>query len=89
MSSGTVKFFNEMQGFGLISPDNDTGEIFVDVSALQTAGIELLRHGQRVSFKVALDRHGRAAAQTIRLIPNEPSAHETRPDDEEPRSTRS
>jgi CspA family cold shock protein len=70
MCSGTVKFFNESQGFGLISPDADTGEIFVDVSALQAAGIERLRHGQRVRFKVGLDRHGRVAARTIQLIPD-------------------
>lgn len=68
MSSGTVKFFNEMQGFGLITPDTDMGEIFVDVSALQSAGIQRLSHGQRVSFQVELDRHGRAAVRTIQLI---------------------
>jgi CspA family cold shock protein len=68
MPNGTVKFFNDLQGFGLISPDTGPGEIFVHVSALERAGIEGLRHGQRVAYNVELDRHGRAAVRSIEMI---------------------
>lgn len=68
MLSGTVKFFNDTQGFGLISLDADSGEIFVDISALERAGIERLSHGQRVRFEIEVDRHGRAAVRTIQVI---------------------
>lgn len=68
MANGTVKFFNAIQGVGVISPDIGPGDVFVHISALERAGIERLRYGQRVAFKVELDRHGRAAAQMIELI---------------------
>lgn len=68
MPNGTVKFFNSVQGNGVISPDVGAGDVFVHISALERAGIERLKYGQRVEFKVHLDRHGRAAAQNIQLI---------------------
>jgi CspA family cold shock protein len=66
--SGTVKVFNDLQGFGLIAPDRGSNEIVVDISALERAGIARLNHGQRVRFEVEADRHGRAAARSIQLI---------------------
>ena len=68
ISSGTVKLYNTLQGFGLIAPDSGAREIFVHISALERAGIERLNHGQRVQFEVEADRHGRAAARCIQLI---------------------
>ncbi|HYI38908.1 MAG TPA: cold shock domain-containing protein [Allosphingosinicella sp.] len=62
------KIFDDMQGFGLISPDVGTGEIVVPAGALQGAGITRLRHRQRVAFKAGLDRHGRSAARDIQLL---------------------
>lgn len=68
MLNGTVKFFSNTRGFGLVSPDIGDGDVFVHVSALEQAGIEALEYGQRVAFKVELDRHGRTAARNIRLV---------------------
>lgn len=68
MDTGTVKFFNDLQGFGLISPDVGTCDVFVHVSALERAGIQRLRHGQRVQYEKQADRHGRAAARLIKVI---------------------
>ena len=34
MQEGTVKFFNESKGFGFITPNNGTADIFVHVSGL-------------------------------------------------------
>lgn len=70
MLVGTVKFFNEVQGFGLISSDTGSGDVFVDVSALERAGVVRLSHGQRVEYDIELDRHGRAAAKKIQVIPD-------------------
>lgn len=67
-ANGTVKLFNEMQGFGLIAPDAGTSDVFVHVSALERAGIQKLVHGQRVRFEMRADRHGQAAAHQIQLI---------------------
>ncbi|MGO7018609.1 cold-shock protein [Rhizobium leguminosarum] len=59
MASGTVKFFNAEKGFGFISPDNGSADIFVHVSALQASGIYELRDGQKVSFDTEPDRRGK------------------------------
>jgi CspA family cold shock protein len=57
--SGTVKFFNTSKGFGFITPDGASKDVFVHVSALQTAGIPHLNDGQRVTFETEPDRHGK------------------------------
>lgn len=76
MANGTVTIFHDMQGFGLILPDIGTGEVVVPVGALQRAGIERLRRGQRVAFKAELDRHGRAAVKNIQLLADDPALPE-------------
>lgn len=47
---GTVKFFNAAKGFGFITPDAGSGDVFVHVSALQASGLQSLGQGQRVIF---------------------------------------
>lgn len=68
MATGTVKIFYDTLGFGLISPDFGAGEVVVPLGVLQRAGVESLKHGQRVAFKAELDRHGRSAVKYIQLL---------------------
>jgi CspA family cold shock protein len=68
MMNGTVRLFNKMQGFGLIAPDTGKNEVFIHVSDLERAGIQSLKHGQRVRFEMRADRHGQPAAYQIQLI---------------------
>lgn len=57
--TGTVKFFNSSKGFGFITPDGATKDVFVHVSALEQSGISHLADGQQVTFEVEPDRHGK------------------------------
>ena len=57
--SGTVKFFNSAKGFGFITPDGASKDVFVHVSALEKAGIPHLNDGQRVTFETEPDRAGK------------------------------
>ena len=57
--TGTVKFFNSSKGFGFITPQGGTKDVFVHVSALEQAGISHLTDGQQVSFEVEPDRMGK------------------------------
>lgn len=49
--AGTVRFFDEVRGFGFIKRDG-AGDIFVHARDLRQAGIETLGRDQRVEFEV-------------------------------------
>ncbi len=66
MESGTVKFYNEQKGYGFIQPDNGGKDVFVHATALERAGINGLREGQKVSFDTQPDRRtGKSAVNNI------------------------
>jgi CspA family cold shock protein len=50
MTIGTVKFFNTTKGFGFITPDDGTTDVFVHVSAVERAGMRTIVEGQKLSF---------------------------------------
>lgn len=52
MPTGVVKWFNEAKGFGFISPEDGSRDVFVHFSAIQTSGFRKLDEGQRVNFEV-------------------------------------
>ncbi len=58
MTIGTVKFFNPTRGFGFISPEDGTKDVFVHISAVEQAGMGSLAEGQKVSFDVQQDDRG-------------------------------
>ena len=58
MSEGTVKFFNAARGFGFISPDDGSKDVFVHISAVEAAGLSTLNDGQRVRFETQTDKRG-------------------------------
>ena len=67
MNIGTVKFYNDMKGFGFIQPDNGGKDVFVHATALERAGLRGLVEGQKVSFDTAEDRRsGKIAVDNIR-----------------------
>ncbi len=66
MTNGTVKFYNEMKGFGFIAPEDGSKDVFVHATALERAGMRGLVEGQKVSFDTAEDRRsGKIAVNTI------------------------
>jgi CspA family cold shock protein len=58
MTTGTVKFFNATKGFGFISPEDGSKDVFVHISAVEAAGIGSLQEGQKVSFDVEPGQRG-------------------------------
>jgi cold shock CspA family protein len=58
-SQGTVKWFDPKKGYGFIwTPE---GDIYVHISAVERAGLRGLQEGQRVNFRVVLEK-GRISA---------------------------
>ena len=66
MTPGTVKFYNEQKGYGFIQPDNGGKDVFVHATALERAGMNGLREGQKVRFDTQPDRRtGKIAVNNI------------------------
>lgn len=66
MAIGTVKWFNAQKGFGFIQPETGGGDVFVHISAVERAGMDSLREGQRISYELEQDRRGRMSAGSLR-----------------------
>ena len=56
MATGTVKFFNTQKGFGFITPSDGSRDVFVHISAVERAGLQSLREGQKISYELTQDR---------------------------------
>ena len=55
------------KGYGFIQPEDGSGDVFVHVSAVERAGMDTLREGQRVSYEVQRDpRRGKSSAENLR-----------------------
>ena len=66
MKTGTVRWFSLQKGYGFIHPDDGGPNVFVDIFAVECAGMRRLQQGQRVTFKILLDkRTGAATARSI------------------------
>ncbi|MCW9025366.1 MAG: cold-shock protein [Gammaproteobacteria bacterium] len=62
MINGIVKWFDEGKGFGFITPDDGTKDVFVHFSAISSEGFKTLGEGQRVSFDVTSGPKGPQAS---------------------------
>lgn len=58
MSSGTVKFFNTSKGFGFVTPDEGSADIFLPAAAVTSSGVTNLKAGQRVAYEHVADVKG-------------------------------
>ena len=67
MINGTVKFFNGTKGFGFITPDDGSKEVFVPTATVTASGAGPLKAGQRVSFEAEQEARGPKAVKLTLL----------------------
>jgi cold shock protein len=62
MPTGTVKWFNPDKGYGFITPDEGSSDLFVHFSAIaDSENFRTLDEGQRVEFDVVRGQKGNQA----------------------------
>lgn len=59
--NGTVKWFDQVRGFGFVTPDDGGQDVFLHSSVLQRAGKQDVQQGEKVALEVRDGQRGRQA----------------------------
>jgi CspA family cold shock protein len=65
MATGKVKWFNESKGYGFITADDGSKDVFVHYSSITGDGFKTLREGQAVSYEVGDSPQGPTATNVM------------------------
>jgi CspA family cold shock protein len=66
MATGTVKWFNDSKGYGFITPDEGSKDLFVHFSNIAGEGFKSLPEGARVEFE---SREGQRGPEATNVSP--------------------
>ena len=61
MATGTVKWFNDVKGYGFITPDDGGEDLFAHFSAIKMDGFKTLKEGQKVTYDLKVGEKGKQA----------------------------
>ncbi len=66
MAQGTVKWFSDEKGYGFISPDDGSEDLFVHYTGIEGSGFKTLEEGAHVTFETS---QGKKGLQAINVTP--------------------
>ena len=58
---GTVKWYNARKGYGFITPDDNSDDVFVHATSLKECGLKKLYTGSEVTYETDEDKKGKRA----------------------------
>ena len=76
---GIVKWYNARKGYGFITPDDKTDDVFVHATALKICGLKKLYTGSEVSFETDEDDKGKRA-KSLKILKEVKLEEEKKPD---------
>jgi CspA family cold shock protein len=68
VATGTVKWFNPSKGFGFIQADDGSKDVFVHISAVESAGLSTLNEGQKIEYELLKGRDGKMSAGNLKSV---------------------
>ncbi len=68
MATGTVKWFNAGKGFGFIQPEDGSKDVFLHISAVESAGLQSPDDGQKIQYELESGRDGKTSAGSISYL---------------------
>ena len=68
MATGTVKWFNATKGFGFIQPEDGSKDVFLHISAVESAGLQSPADGQKIQYELESGRDGKTSAGNISYL---------------------
>ena len=65
--TGVVKWFNPTKGYGFVTPEDGSKDVFIHISTVEKAGLGQLNEGQKVSYEIATNK-GKTSAVNLKTL---------------------